>query len=145
MTPFKWGFCPSDEIEIGDILEHFTPEVICDLWCAALVSGEYEQCIGSLREFDSDGNVSYDALGLLCLTCCACEVDTMSDEEWERESPPARIAALAGLKCNTGEDGMAEGGEIEAIEHMNDRGDSFRFMAASLKDRMEGLDFRKMI
>lgn len=140
----KWGQCPPDKLEIGDILDRIRPDDVQREWIKNLRSGKHRQCIGYLRKKNIDGVFEYDALGLLCLTCEEMQIEHMSDEEWEAEQPPYRTLLTAGFKVRMGRDGkMQPCKEINVIEEVNDRGDTFSQIAYLLECRAEGMDIRR--
>ena len=138
-----WNQCPDDEIEIGDIIDSIGPEDVVLAWITQLRSGRHTQCIGQMRRLNEDGSYSYDALGVLCLTCIAMGIEDINDEEWSHEAPPKRTTTAAGFRTRLADNGMGESRELSVIEKINDRGDTFEQIADILEAREEGLDIRR--
>jgi hypothetical protein len=124
-----------EDHEIGDDIVRMNAEDVRRVWSRELRLTTLLQGVGHLRKWDRDANqYRYDALGILLLVCMDLEIEDITDEEWAATSIPYRTAEMVGLKCDE-ENGVAVGGEVELIERMNDRGESFSTIARAIDRR----------
>jgi hypothetical protein len=130
-----WGIVEDKDREIGDDIADLTAHDIRAKWEEELRVTPLKQCAGYLRKWDTKTNAyHYDALGILLLVCVDLGVEDINEDEWRGDTIPFRTAEMVGLRCED-EGSRAEGGEIELIQALNDRGMGFQEIADHVRRR----------